>query len=92
MSYHKQRLNDYERWYFKKFFKTNVKRLLAFRKKLKNYIDYNKITFGENAGPTKFKFKTKGDVEHEINISRKSIDLYLDLIGYDCNGNKKVKQ
>ena len=80
MSYHKQKLNDYERSYFQKFFGTNMHRLLAFRKKLTNYIDYNLHNFGENIGPTKFKFKTKGGEEHEINISRRTIDLYIDEI------------
>ena len=39
MSYHKQKLNDYEKAYFEKFFGNNVKRLLAFRKSLSKRIE-----------------------------------------------------
>ena len=79
MSYHKKKLNDYEKKYFKKFFGTNVNRLLALRKSFK------KITGCQ----TVQKFKTKGGVEHTINLSKKSIDLYLESIGYNNDGTKK---
>lgn len=90
MSYHKKKLNNYEKKYFEKFFGTNVNRLLAlrksFKKRISNYYNYCR----ENTGcQTTQKFKTKGGVEHTINLSKKSIDLYLESIGYNNDGTKK---
>lgn len=94
MSYYKKKLNDYEKAYFEKFFGNNVKRLLAFRKSLSKRIEgpiWDSDYYGEiivHPGcQTVQKYKTKGGVEH----SRKSVDLYLDSIGYYSDGRKKQK-
>ena len=93
MSYHKKKLNDYEKKYFKKFFGTNVNRLLALRKSFKKRIssawDYYNDCREKTGCQTVRKFKTKGGVEHTINLSKKSIDLYLESIGYNNDGTKK---
>jgi hypothetical protein len=85
MSYHKQKLNAYELAYFERFFGTNIKRLLALRKSFSkkivsrwNYEDDHLI----RGCQTIQRYKTKGGVEHTVNLSKKSIDLYLEMIGY----------
>lgn len=86
MSYHKQKLNDYERSYFQKFFGTNIKRLLALRKSFSKKIQsplWDGYYTDMDVHPgcqTVQTFKTKGGVEHKINISRRTIDLYIDEI------------
>lgn len=98
MSYYKKKLNDYEKAYFEKFFGNNVNRLLAFRKSLSKRIEgptWDSDYYGEiivHPGcQTVQKYKIKGGVEHCVNISRKSVDLYLDSIGYYPDGRKKQK-
>lgn len=85
MSYHKQKLNAYELAYFERFFGANIKRLLALRKSFSKRIvsrwDYENDCLIRGC-QTVQKYKTKGGVEHTINLSRRSIDLYLEKIGY----------
>lgn len=88
MSFYKNRLNDYERSYFEKFFGNNIKRLLCLRKSLHKRIrsmyDYDNDKFKTQC-QTVQKFRSKGGKEHYVNISRKMIDIYIESLGYNVN-------
>lgn len=83
----KTKLNDYEKFYFQKFFKNNLKRLLAFRKKLGKEIEnvawWRTEYEDERAGQTKRIWKSKGGKKHTIRINKSMIDLYIKSLGYD---------
>ena len=74
-------LNNFEKAYFKKFFGTNMKRLLAFR---------NVISKEQKAGlyrgePYTYKwFVSKGGKIMSICLNRKKVDAYIKLIKLTC--------
>ena len=73
--YHKEvGLNDYERFYFRRFFHENLDALERFRKKLSKE-QKNGFYRGEPY-VVKF-FKIKGDKIHFIKLNRKKVDAYI---------------
>ena len=71
------KLNNYEKFFFNKFFGTNLKRLRAFRKAVSKE-QREGIYRGE---PYTYKwFNVKGGKLLNIQLSRKKIDKYIELI------------
>ncbi len=75
MEYHKEvGLNNYEKFFFRRVFGTNLKRLMAFRKAvMKRQNDHGDSYTCEQ-------FSVKGGKWLRIYISKKKIDAYIKLI------------
>lgn len=75
MEYHKEvGLNNYEKFFFRRVFGTNLKRLMAFRKAVMKRQNYH----GDS--DTCEQFSVKGGKWLRICISKKKIDAYIKLI------------
>lgn len=75
--YHKEvGLNDYEKFFFKKVFGTNMKRLLAFRKEISKRQKWN---YYNNPWTYEW-FSVKGGKWLTIRLNRKKVDAYIKLI------------
>ena len=75
MKYYKDvGLNNYEKFFFRRVFGTNLKRLMAFRKAVMKRQNYhgNPYTYEQ--------FSVKGGKWLKICISKKKIDTYIKLI------------
>ena len=74
MEYHKEvGLNNYEKFFFRRVFGTNLKRLMAFRKAVKKRQNHGDSYTCEQ-------FSVKGGKWLKIYISKKKIDAYIKLI------------
>lgn len=75
MEYHKEvGLNNYEKFFFRRVFGTNLKRLMAFRKAVMKRQNYH----GNSYSPELF--SVKGGKWFSISISKKKVDAYIKLI------------
>lgn len=75
MKYHKEvGLNNYEKFFFRKVFGTNLKRLMAFRKAVMKRQNYHGDSY------TCEYFSVKGGKYLIIYISKKKVDAYIKLI------------
>ena len=73
--YHKEvGLNDYERFYFRRFFNENLDALERFRKNISN--EQKKGIYRGEPYVVRF-FKIKGDKLYHIKLSRKKVDAYI---------------
>ena len=75
-------LNDYEKFYFKKHFGTNLKRLYAFRKAISKDQSQG---FYRSECYTYRAFMLKGGKYHSIMLNRKKVDAYIKLIQNEDN-------
>ena len=73
--YHKEvGLNDYERFYFRRYFHENIDALERFRKKISKE---QKEGFYRGEPYTVKSFKIKGDKIYFIKLNRKKVDAYI---------------
>ena len=73
--YHKEvDLNDYERFYFRRYFQDNLKKLEHFRKVISKG---QKDGFYRGEPYVVRHFKIKGDKLYYIKLSRKKVDAYI---------------
>jgi len=87
-------LNNYEKFFFNSQFGDNVNRLRAFRRSVTRQLAGDSY-FTDGVFVTKT-FVTKGEKYHQIRISKKKIDAYIELVEkkqrYDeqTEGNERV--
>ena len=75
MEYHKEvGLNNYEKFFFRRVFGTNLKRLAAFRKAVMKRQNYHGNSYSSEL------FSVKGGKWLSICISKKKIDAYMKLV------------
>ena len=79
-------LNDYERFYFRKYFHENIDALERFRKKISKE---QKEGFYRGEPYTVKLFKIKGDKIHFIKLSRKKVDAYIKELKEKLDKNEK---
>ena len=72
-------LNNYEKFFFRRVFGTNLKRLAAFRKAVMKRQHY----YGNPYSPELF--SVKGGKWLSISISKKKVDAYVKLIKSENN-------
>ena len=78
-------LNDYERFYFRKYFHENIEALERFRKSISKE---QKEGFNRGEPYVVKLFKTKGDKIHFITLNRKKVDAYIREIKEKNNINE----
>jgi len=84
MKYNKEvKLNNYEIFFFRRVFSTNLKRLMAFRKAVMKRQNYHGDSY------TCEHFSVKGGKWLKIYISKKKIDAYIKLIKNNNNARKE---
>lgn len=79
-------LNDYERFYFRRYFQDNIKKLEYFRKVISKT---QKEGFYRGEPYVVRHFKIKGDKLFYIKLSRKKVDAYIREVKEKLDKNEK---
>lgn len=79
-------LNDYERFYFRRYFQDNIKKLEYFRKAISKT---QKEGFYRGEPYVVRHFKIKGDKLFYIKLSRKKVDAYIREVKEKLDKNEK---
>lgn len=88
--YHKEvGLNDYERFYFRRFFHDNIERLERFRKVLSKE---QSSGFYRGEPYVVKEFKIKGDKIQFIKLSRKKVDAYIKELKEKGMNDEKISE
>lgn len=85
--YHEEvRVNDYERFYFRRYFHDDIKKLEYFRKIISKQ---QKEGFNRGEPYVVRHFKIKGDKLFYIKLSRKKVDAYIRELKEKLDKNEK---
>lgn len=80
-------LNDYERFYFRRYFRDNIEKLERFRKVISK--DQKEgIYRGESYAIRRFKIN--GDKLYYIKLNRKKVDAYIREVKEKLDKNEKI--
>ena len=80
-------LNDYERFYFRRYFHENIDALERFRKKISK--EQREGIYRGEPYVVRY-FKIKGDKLFYIKLSRKKVDAYIREVKEKLDKNEKI--